>query len=88
MNAIRRFLLRGDRDREIEELQRKLMECEYKIDKMLDVIDNLVKFDERFSEELTIVASHLALIEMSMTRGRKTQGVRQKRESNDDDLVN
>lgn len=85
-----RFFLGPERrqEEEINELRKRLEESEIKVEKLLEMVNILAAFDEKLSKDLRTVASHIALMEMSMMNKQKQGLVSLKRKSNDDDIIN
>jgi hypothetical protein len=87
-----RFLLHAlgieSQQEKIDELQRQVEENEKKIEKLVDAINILATFDERMAKDIRNVASHVALMELSILEKRKANVVSLKRKSNDDDMLN
>jgi len=79
---------KDDQDSEIVELRRRLEESEKKVEKLLDMVNILATFDEQMAKDLRTVASHVALMEMSIMNKRKRELPLMKRKSNDDDVIN
>ncbi len=73
---------------EVQDLRKRLEESEKNVEKLLDMVNILAAFDEKLSSDLRIIASHVALMEMSMADNRKRSVVSLKRKSNDDDMIN
>ena len=48
----------------------------------------LATFDEQMAKDIRRVASHVALMEISMSDSRKSKSDFPKKKSNDDDLIN
>jgi hypothetical protein len=78
----------NDRSDEIAELRERLEINEQKLEKLLEMVNILATFDERMARDLRSVASHVALMEMSMVDKNKGRQVSFKRKSNDDDMIN
>ena len=77
----------GDND-EIKELRKRLDESEKNIEKLLEMVNILATFDERLAKDVRTVASHVALMEMSIMNKQKQNQVSLRRKSNDDDMIN
>ena len=93
MGADLRFLrvIFGDDDQssnEIAELRRRVEENDIKIEKLLELINILAGSDERMAKDIKNIASHVALMELSMVDKRKANVVSLKRKTNDDDMIN
>lgn len=89
MNFIKLLLGQGEsHEAELRDLRKRLEESEKNVEKLLDMVNILAAFDEKMSSDLRIVASHVALMEISMTDSRKRNVVSLKRKSNDDDMIN
>lgn len=88
MKFLRAIFGSGDQSNEIIELQERLDLNEQKLEKLLEMVSILATFDERMAHDLRSIASHVALMEISMVD--KTEGgqVSLKRKSNDDDVIN
>jgi hypothetical protein len=72
----------------VEDLKLRLDESEKKIEKLTEMINILATFDERMAKDIRTVASHVALMEMSMVDKRKANVVSLKRKTNNDDMIN
>jgi hypothetical protein len=84
-----RFLLSDSNDKnEISDLKKRLDESEKNVEKLLEMVNILATFDEKLAKDLRTVASHVALMEMSMVDKKKQNMVVMKRKSNDDDMIN
>ncbi len=81
------FGLQSDQ-KTIEDLKLRLDESEKKIEKLTEMINILATFDERMAKDIRTVASHVALMELSMVDKRKANVVSLKRKTNDDDMIN
>ena len=88
MNFFRSLFGKNDERKEIEELRLRLEETDNKVEKLLKMINMLAKFDESMANDIRTVASHVALMEISMINKKKQSVPSLKRASNDDDLVN
>ncbi len=89
MNIIRNLLgLNSSDESEMKDLRRRLDESEQKIEKLLEMINILATFDERLAKDVRTVASHVALMEMSIMNKQKQGAVTLRRKSNDDDIIN
>jgi hypothetical protein len=74
--------------KEIEDLRSLLAENDKKIEKLIEMFNMLATFDEQMANDIRHVASHVALIEISMSDRRKSRPDFLKKKSNDDDLIN
>jgi hypothetical protein len=89
VNIIRNLLgLNSSDESEMKDLRRRLDESEQKIEKLLEMINILATFDERLAKDVRTVASHVALMEMSIMNKQKQGAVTLRRKSNDDDIIN
>lgn len=89
MNFFRFFLGTSCKhETEVAELRKRLEESEIKVEKLLEMVNILATFDEKLAKDLRTVASHVALMEMSMMNKQKQGLVSLKRKSNDDDIIN
>ncbi len=88
MKFLRHLLGVDDGRKDINELRLRLEEAENKVEKLLKMINMLAKFDESMANDIRTVASHVALMELSMINKKKQAVPSLKRPSNDDDLVN
>lgn len=73
---------------EIISLRNRLEENEKKVEKLLDMVNILAAFDEKLASDMRTVASHVALMELSIMNKQKQNMVSLKRKSNDDDTIN
>ena len=71
----------------VDQLEKRLAESEKKIEKLAGMLNILATFDEEMANDIRTIASHVALLELSMVERRKANVV-QKRKSNDDDMIN
>lgn len=69
-------------------LRKQLEESENKIEKLTEMVNILATFDERMANDIRTIASHVALIELSMVEKRKANIVSLKRKTKDDDMIN
>lgn len=85
-----RFFLGPERrqEEEINELRKRLEESEIKVEKLLEMVNILAAFDEKLAKDVRTVASHVALMELSIMNKQKQGTVTLKRKSNDDDIIN
>lgn len=89
MSFIRSILGFGyDNRAEIDSLRARLEESEKNVEKLLEMVNILAAFDERMAKDIRTVASHVALMELSIMDKRKQSMVALKRKSNDDDTIN
>ena len=88
MNLIRAIFGRRTDEKTIEDLKLRLDESEKKIEKLTEMINILATFDERMAKDIRTVASHVALMELSMVDKRKANVVSLKRKTSDDDMIN
>jgi hypothetical protein len=89
VNIIRNLLgFKDGEGTEIAELRKRLNESEQKIEKLLEMVNILATFDERLAKDVRTVASHVALMEMSIMNKQKQSHVSLRRKSNDDDTIN
>lgn len=72
---------------EIEVLQMRLKESEKRIEKLTDMTDNLIKLGDTMARDIMTLASHTALIAMTMSEGQDSGKVFLKKPS-DDNLIN
>lgn len=73
---------------ELKLLKARLDESEKNIEKLLDMVNILATFDEKLASDVRTVASHIALMEISIMNGKMRNTVSLKRKSNDDDMIN
>jgi hypothetical protein len=73
---------------EIIRLKQQLEESEKKIEKLTEMVNILATFDERMAKDIRTIASHVALMELSMVDKRKANIVSLKRKTKDDDMIN
>ena len=73
---------------EVADLRRRLAENEEKVEELIKLVNILATFDKRIAQDIRSVASHVALMELSMLDKKKNERVAVKRKSNDDDLIN
>jgi uncharacterized coiled-coil protein SlyX len=71
----------------IDQLEKRLAESEKKIEKLAGMLNILATFGEEMAKDTLTIASHVALLELSMVERRKTNIV-QKTKSDDDDIIN
>lgn len=71
-------------EKEIQDLRVQLKENDKKIEQLAEVINILGKFSEQMARDIRVVASHIALLEISQKNSRKTFTVKK----SDDDLIN
>lgn len=88
MKLLRKLLFPTQQEMEIEMLRHRLATCEEQIEKIMDLVNNLATFDERFSRELLNLSSRMSLIESAITRGGSWRQASSRRASNDDDMIN
>lgn len=72
---------------EIEALQMRLKESEKRIEKLTDMTDNLIKLGDSMARDIITLASHTALIEMTMSEGQD-RGKGFLKNPSDDNLIN
>lgn len=72
---------------EIEVLQIRLKESEKRIEKLTDMTDNLIKLGDAMARDIMTLASHTALIAMTMSEGQDSGKAFLKNPS-DDNLIN
>jgi uncharacterized protein YbaP (TraB family) len=73
-------------DREANELRARLEESEKKIEKLTEMVNILATFDEQMAKDIRTIASHVALMEMSMVDKRKASMVSFRKKPNDDSI--
>ena len=84
-----RSLLGLDNDAKvIAQLEQRLIDSENKIEKLSEMVNILATFDERMAKDIRTIASHVALMELSIVEKRKANIVQLKRKANDDDMIN
>lgn len=89
MNLLRHLLgLDRNYDDEIKVLRARLEESEKNVEKLLEMVNILATFDEKLAKDVRTVASHIALMEISIMNRQKQSTVVLKRKSNDDDIIN
>ena len=71
----------------VDRLENRLYESEKKIEKLAEMINILATSGEEMAKDMRTIASHVALIELSMVERRKVSVV-QKRKTDDDDMIN
>ena len=84
MNPFSKMINFFQREKEIQELRAHLEENDKKLEQLAEVINILGKFSEQMARDIRVVASHIALLEISQKNSRKTFTVKK----SDDDLVN
>ena len=72
---------------EIENLQKQLKESKEIIEKLTKMTDNLIKLGDAMARDIMTLASHTALIAMTMSEGQDRGKVFLKNPS-DDNLIN
>ena len=72
---------------EIEVLQIRLKESEKRIEKLTDMTDNLIKLGDAMARDIMTLASHTALIAMTMSENQDSGKAFLKNPS-DDNLIN
>lgn len=82
------FFGKKKEEAEIADLRRRLAENEEKVEELIKLVNILATFDKRIAQDIRSVASHVALMELSMLDKKKSERVAVKRKSNDDDLIN
>ena len=82
------FFSRRKEREEISDLRRRLAENEEKVEELIKLVNILATFDKRMAQDIRSVASHVALMELSMLDKKKSEKVAIRRRSNDDDLIN
>ena len=88
MKFLRSILGLNSDQKEIEDLRSRLSENDKKIEKLIEMFNMLATFDEQMAKDIRRVASHVALMEISMSDRRKSKSDFLKKKSNDDDLIN
>lgn len=89
MNLLRSILgLDRDYQSELRSLRARLDESEKNVEKLLEMVNILAAFDEKLAKDVRTVASHVALMELSIMNKQKQGTVTLKRKSNDDDIIN
>ena len=88
MKFLRAIFGAGNQSSEIIELQERLDLNEQKLEKLLEMVSILATLDERMAHDLRSIASHVALMEISMVDKTKGGQASLKRKSNDDDIIN
>jgi hypothetical protein len=88
LNFLRFIFERQSDEKVIDDLRLRLDESEKKIEKLTEMINILATFDEKMAKDIRTVASHVALMELSMVDKRKANVVSLKRKTNDDDIIN
>lgn len=83
-----RSILGLDYHEEIKELRARLEENDKKIEKLIEMFNILATFDEQMANDIRRVASHVALMEISMVNKKKVEAIQLKKKSNDDDIIN
>ena len=81
------FGFRDDR-RELDELRARLEESDKKIEKLIEMFNILATFDEQMANDIRRVASHVALMEISIASKKKVGASLPMKKSNDDDIIN
>ena len=82
------FFGKKKEEAEIADLRRRLVENEEKVEELIKLVNILATFDKRIAQDIRSVASHVALMELSMLDKKKNERIAIKRKSNDDDLIN
>ena len=82
------FFGKKKEEAEIADLRRRLAENEEKVEELIKLVNILATFDKRIAQDIRSVASHVALMELSMLDKKKNERIAIKRKSNDDDLIN
>lgn len=88
MKFLRSILGFPDDRKEIESLRARLDESDKKIEKLIEMFNILATFDEQMANDIRRVASHVALMEISMLNKGKAGPAPLRRKSNDDDIIN
>jgi len=88
LNFLRFIFERQSDEKVIDDLRLRLDESEKKIEKLTEMINILATFDEKMAKDIRTVASHVALMELSMVDKRKANVVSLKRKTNNDDMIN
>ena len=88
MKFLRSILGLNSDQKEIEDLRSRLSENDKKIEKLIEMFNMLATFDEQMAKDIRRGASHVALMEISMSDRRKSKSDFLKKKSNDDDLIN
>jgi uncharacterized coiled-coil protein SlyX len=78
----------ADDAKHMEQLEKRLAESEKKIEKLAEMVDILATFDEAIAKDMATIASHVALMELSMVEKRKASVAQPKRKASDDDMIN
>lgn len=81
------FGFRDDR-KELDELRARLEESDKKIEKLIEMFNILATFDEQMANDIRRVASHVALMEISIAGKKKVGTLLPMKKSNDDDIIN
>lgn len=84
MNLFLKMINFFQQEKEIQDLRVQLKENDKKIEQLAEVINILGKFSEQMARDIRVVASHIALLEISQKNSRKTFTVKK----SDDDLIN
>lgn len=84
MNLFLKMINFFQQEKEIQDLRAQLKENDKKIEQLAEVINILGKFSEQMARDIRVVASHIALLEISQKNSRKTLTVKK----SDDDLIN
>lgn len=88
MSFFRNIFSHFAHESEIARLKQQLEESEKKIEKLTEMVNILATFDERMAKDIRTIASHVALMELSMVDKRKANIVSLKRKTKDDDMIN
>ena len=88
MRFFRNIFSNFTQEGEIIRLKQQLEESEKKIEKLTEMVNILATFDERMAKDIRTIASHVALMELSMVDKRKANIVSLKRKTKDDDMIN
>ena len=88
MRFFRNIFSHFTQEGEIIRLKQQLEESEKKIEKLTEMVNILATFDERMAKDIRTIASHVALMELSMVDKRKANIVSLKRKTKDDDMIN
>lgn len=88
MNFFRNIFSHFIQESEVARLRKQVEESEKKIEKLTEMVNILATFDERMAKDIRTIASHVALMELSMVDKRKANIVSLKRKTKDDDMIN
>jgi hypothetical protein len=88
LNFFRNIFSHFIQESEVARLRKQVEESEKKIEKLTEMVNILATFDERMAKDIRTIASHVALMELSMVDKRKANIVSLKRKTKDDDMIN